>query len=77
MQDKKNTSEVHIYVNLRKLNDDYLHDPFLTLFTYEVLESVGGQEVYSFTNGFSGYHQIIIAKEDQNKTTFAMAWGCF
>jgi hypothetical protein len=23
-----------------------------------VLDNVGGQEVYSFTDGFSGYHQI-------------------
>ena len=43
----------------------------------EVLESVGGQEVYSLTDGFSGYHHIIIVKEDKQKTTFAAEWGCF
>ena len=53
------------------------HDPFLTPFTDEVLEGVGGQEVYSFTYGFSGYHQIWIAKEDHHKTTFVTEWGCF
>ena len=36
-----------------------------------------GQEVYSLTNGFFGYHHIRIAKEDQHKTNFAMEWGCF
>ena len=46
MQDKKNYSEVRICIDMRKLNDDFLHDPFPTLFTNEVLESVGGQEVY-------------------------------
>jgi hypothetical protein len=35
------------------------------------------QEVYSFTNGFSGYHQIWIAKEDRHKTTFATEWGSY
>jgi hypothetical protein len=30
-------------VDLKKLNDACLHDPFLTPFTYEVLENVGGQ----------------------------------
>ena len=68
---------MHIYVDLRKLNDVCLHDPFMTLFTDEVLESVGGQEVYSFTNGFSGYHQVIMVNEDRHKTTFGMEWGCF
>ena len=28
-------------------------------------------------DGFSGYHQIKIALEDRNKTTFATKWGCF
>ena len=33
--------------------------------------------MYSFTDGFSGYHQIRITKEDQHKTTFVTEWGCF
>jgi hypothetical protein len=52
-----------------------LHDPFPTPFTNEVLENVGGEEVYSFTDGFSGYHQIIISLEDRYKTTFATDLG--
>ena len=41
-----------------------MHDLFPTPFIDEVLEGVGGQEMYSFTDGFSGYQQIRIAKED-------------
>jgi len=52
-----------------------IHSP--TPFTDEVLENFGGQEAYSFTNGFSRYHQINIAREDRSKTTFATKWGCF
>ena len=33
--------------------------------------------MYSFTDGFSGYHQIWIAKEDRYKITFVTEWGCF
>jgi hypothetical protein len=51
VQDKK-IGEIRIYVDLRTLNDAYLHDPFPTPFTDEVLDNVGGQEVYSFTDGF-------------------------
>lgn len=64
-------------MELRKLNDACVHDPFLTLFTDKVLENVGGQEAYSFMDGFSDYHQIKIALKDRSKTTFATEWGCF
>jgi hypothetical protein len=77
VQDKKTKGEIRIYVDLRKLNDASVHDPFPTPFTNEVFDNVGGQEVYSFTDGFSGYHQIIIHKEDRHKTPFATEWGFF
>nr|QHR88259.1 hypothetical protein Q903MT_gene2272 [Picea sitchensis] len=42
--------------------------PFpLLSFTDEVLDNVGGREAYSFTDGFSGYHQVRIAEEDRKK----------
>ena len=62
-QDKKATGEVRIWLDPRKLNDSCLHDPFATPFTNEVLESVGGQDVYSFIDGLFGYHQIKIANK--------------
>ena len=43
VQDKNTLGEVRICVDLRKLNNACLHDQLLTLFTYEVLESVRGQ----------------------------------
>jgi hypothetical protein len=52
VQEKKQ-GRIRICVNLRKLNDAFLHDSFPTPFTNEMLENVGGHEVYSFTNGFS------------------------
>ena len=76
VQDKK-TSEFWICVELRKLNDTCMHDPFSMPFTDEVLKGVGGQEMYSFIDRFSGYHKIRITKEDRHKTTFVTEWGCF
>jgi hypothetical protein len=72
----KKTGEIIFFVDLRKLNDSCLHEPFPTPFTDEVLDNVGGQEVYSFTDRFSGYHQIHISK-DHHKTTFATEWGSY
>jgi hypothetical protein len=62
---------IRICVDMRKLNDSCLHDPFPTPFTDEVSENVGCQEAYSFIDGFSGYHQIKISTEDRYKTTLA------
>jgi hypothetical protein len=76
VQEKKQ-DRIRICIDLRKLNDACLHDSFPTPFTDKVLENVGGQELYSFTNGFSGYHQIKIAPKDRYKTTFAIEWGSY
>jgi hypothetical protein len=60
VQEKKQGG-IMICVDLRKLNDVCLHDPFPTPFTDEVLENKGRHESYSLTNEISGYHQIKIA----------------
>jgi len=38
---------------------------------------LAGKKFFSFLNGFSGYNQIQIAPEDQDKTTFTCPWGTF
>ena len=76
VQNKK-TGEIWICVDLRNLNEASLHGLFLKPFNDEVLEGVGGQEIYSFTDGFFGYHQRRIAKEHRHMTTFITEWGCF
>jgi len=77
VQEKKQKGEIRICVDLRKLNYACVHDPFPTPFIDKVLENVGGQELYSFTDGFSWYHQIKFTLEDRSKTTFISEWGCF
>jgi hypothetical protein len=42
-----------------------------------VLENVGGQEAYAFTDGFSSYHQIKTALEERYKTNFSIEWGSY
>ena len=52
-------------------------DYFPLPFTDSVLDAVVGHECYSFLDGFSGYNQVKIAKEDQLKTTFTTDWGTY
>ena len=60
VQEKKTKGEIRIYVDLLKLNHVCVHDPFPTSFSNEILDNAGVQEAYSFTDGFSRYHQICI-----------------
>ena len=57
VQDKKDMGELRICVDLRKLNDACLHDPFSTPFTDEVLESVG---VKKFIHSLMGSLDTIV-----------------
>ncbi|GJW69126.1 reverse transcriptase domain-containing protein [Tanacetum coccineum] len=42
-----------------------------------MLERLSGNEYYCFLDGFSGFFQIPIAPEDQEKTTFTCPYGTF
>ncbi|KAK6140963.1 hypothetical protein DH2020_025296 [Rehmannia glutinosa] len=43
----------------------------------QMLERLAGYEYYCFLDGYSGYNQIAIAPEDQEKTTFTCPYGTF
>lgn len=77
VQENKTKGEIRICIDLCKLNDACIHDPFPMPFSNEIMDNVGGQEAYSFIDGFLGYHQIIISPENHNKTTFTTEWGPF
>jgi hypothetical protein len=59
------------------MNSACVHDSFPTPFSDKVLDQVAGKESYSFTDRFSGYHQVRIVEEDKKKTTFITEWGSF
>ena len=42
-----------------------------------MLERLAGKSHYCFLDGYSGYNQIVIAPEDQEKTTFTCPFGTF
>lgn len=72
IRNKKDATKIRVCVEYHSLKNACVHDLFPTPFSDEVLDNVVGNEAYSFTDGFSGYHQVIIAKEDKKKTTFTI-----
>jgi hypothetical protein len=66
-----------VCVDYRALNKETQKDHFPLPFIDQVLDSLSGKNFFSFLDGFSGYKQIKIAPQDQDKTTFTSPWGTF
>ncbi|CAL9024861.1 unnamed protein product [Prunus brigantina] len=60
-----------------KLNTATSKDHFPLPFIDRMLERLAGHSHYCFLDGYSGYNQIAIAPEDQEKTTFTCPFGTF
>jgi hypothetical protein len=73
----KKNGKLRICIDFKKLNAITKKDPYPLPFIDELLNIVIGYEVYSFLDGYSGYHQIFIVQEDKYKTTFVIDWGAF
>ncbi|GJU66229.1 reverse transcriptase domain-containing protein [Tanacetum coccineum] len=66
-----------VCIDYRKLNDVARKDHFRLPFMDQMLERLAGNEYYCFLDGFSGYFQILIDLQDQEKTTFTSPYGAF
>ena len=66
-----------ICIDYRKLNKATRKDHFPLPFLDQMLDRLAGYEYYFFLDGYSGYNQIAIAPEDQEKTTFTCPYGTF
>ncbi|GKD64686.1 putative nucleotidyltransferase, ribonuclease H, partial [Tanacetum coccineum] len=66
-----------VCIDYRKLNDAIRKDHIPLPFIDQMLERLSGNEYYCFLDGFSGYFQIPLAPEDQEKTTFTCPYGTF
>nr|GEW32642.1 reverse transcriptase domain-containing protein [Tanacetum cinerariifolium] len=59
-----------VCIDYQKLNDTTYKDHFPLPFMDQMLERLAGNKYYYFLDGFSGYFQIPIDPQDQEKTTF-------
>jgi hypothetical protein len=73
----KKNGKLRVCVNYKALNKVTKKDRYPLPFCEEILEKVVGHEMYTFGDGYKGYHQVKIAPKDQLKTTFTMPWGTF
>ncbi|CAN6570914.1 unnamed protein product [Malus baccata var. baccata] len=66
-----------VCIDYRKLNATTRKDHFPLPFMDQMLERLAGHSFYCFLDGYSGYNQIVIAPDDQEKTTFTCPFGTF
>jgi hypothetical protein len=74
---KKNKVDWRMCVDYTDLNKHCPKDPFGLPRIDQVVDSTAGCSVLSFLDCYSGYHQISLAKEDEEKTTFITPFGAF
>ncbi|CAN6554879.1 unnamed protein product [Malus baccata var. baccata] len=66
-----------VCIDYRKINATTRKDHFPLPFLDQMLERLAGHSFYCFLDGYSGYNQIVIAPDDQTKTTFTCPFGTF
>ena len=62
---------------LRNLNQVSLKDNYPLPKMDHILQRVVGASRISLLDGFSGFNQILVHPDDQDKTTFTTPWGTF
>ena len=70
MMAKKNNGKWKMCVGFIDLNKAYPKDNFPLPRIDQLVDSTTGHKLLSFINAFSGYNQIMMDEEDQEKTTF-------
>jgi hypothetical protein len=74
---KKNTNEWRMCIDYTNLNKHCPKEPFELLRIDQVIDSIAGCDQLCFLDCYSGYHQIAIKEEDQEKTTFITPFGAY
>jgi hypothetical protein len=74
---KKNLNEWRMCVDYTDLNKHCPKDPFGLPRIDQVTDSTAGCDLLCFLDCYSGYHQIAIKEEDQEKTAFITPFGAY
>jgi hypothetical protein len=74
---RKKSGEIRLCVDFRNLNQVSLKDNYPLPKMDHILQRVVGSQRMSMLDGYSGYNQVDVHPEDQEKTTFTTPWGTF
>ena len=74
---KKNTYKLRMCIDYTSLNKSCPKDWFPLPQIDQIIDSTAGCERLCFLDAYSGYNQILMKKEDEEKTAFITPWGCY
>ena len=74
---KKNNGKWRMCIDFTNLNKAYLKDSFPLPRIDRLGDSIASHKLLSFIDAFSGYNQIFMDKEDQEKTSFVTNQGFY
>jgi hypothetical protein len=74
---RKKNGGIRLCIDFRNLNLACIKDNYPLPNMETLLQRVIGSKIMSMLDGFSGYNQVLVRKENQNKTTFTTPWGTF
>ena len=74
---RNKTNEIRFCIDFINLNKVSLEDNYPLPKLDHILQKVVGCSRISLLDSFSGYNQVLVDPDDQDKTTFTTAWGTF
>ena len=73
----KKDGKIRICVDYRDLNKASPKDNFTLKNIHIMIDNCSKHEMHIFVDCYAGYHQILMDKEDAEKTTFITPWGVY
>src|SRR4051812_31276641 len=74
---RKANGKWRICIDFTDVNKDCPKDPFPLPRIDQIVDSTAGCDLLSFLDAYSGYHQIFMAEEDEEKTAFITPCGTY
>jgi len=74
---RKKTGEIKLCIHFRNLNKVSLKDIYALPKMDHILQRIIGSSMISLLDGFSGYNQVLVLPNDQDKTSLTTPWGTF
>ena len=72
---RKANGKWRLCIDYTDINKACPKDPFPLPHIGQIVDSTGGCDLLSFLDAYSGYHQIFMTKEDEEKTAFITPCG--